>query len=718
MADRLHYRGHFDDDDFLLPDPRGGADYAEPNLSDYESDEDFEGFNSDEEADDDDEHDVADDGSDDGAEVQDAPPRARMQLVDVDGMPVEIEEIVGWRSPLFRAAARGEVAEVARLLLEGVDPSEHDGKAFWIACKLGFEAVAEQMLADPRVALNLELTVEAVAAAATSDRLPVLELLLTDERVRISEAVVRIAIHECASGRAMARILADARFQPGWIAGAARYCRSEPFAAAAIEQLLLHPGAGDLPTDTVSHIFSCACCAGSSESVRVAHQLLDHPHLHATSSRWPALVDAVSSGHVELVDRMLRDPRTDPMRCPQLIEQAMTAGPEVIGRLIDDPRINPCASQVLLLTVIRNEHVPLMGRLLHDPRYTPAHQPLLEAVAKAVVTQHRDAGSGKVALPSAAARDVYNRLFSHPLLRRFLSLNTEQVLRLGHIGTVDLLLTDAAFSASMSKGRIHEAALVAAAAANRNDLVDRILADKRAPRLQRAQKAALLCTAAQEGNLELLSRMLADADVDAAQCAPKAVHAVVDGNRYDCVSLVLGHPRFGLSALGDGTALELLKRSCDSGCEQAARALLADPRHLHEAGDSITLHSVVNSCVKVKTEGLWDATVRDRVARDEAARVAIMELLLDDPRVDAAAGSNAALKCACEQGLCQAAALLLTLPSVWRGCVEANVIRYAVSGRGRAAGGTISSRLAAVAAAQAWRRRRAAVLAFMAERDW
>lgn len=90
-----------------------------------------------------------------------------------------------------------------------------------------------------------------------------------------------------------------------------------------------------------------------------------------------AVILASEKGRIEMVNRLLQDPRVDPSAQGNLpLRLASQEGRlNVIDRLLQDPRVNPADhGNATLIIAAHNGHVNVVNRLLQDPRVDPAAQ--------------------------------------------------------------------------------------------------------------------------------------------------------------------------------------------------------------------------------------------------------------------------------------------------------------------------------------------------------
>lgn len=668
---------------------------------------------------------------------------------DVDGKPYTIWNIEGWDERIFKAAARGNVAAVQRLLDAGVSPCRHGGSAFIIACELGFAPVVELMLTDGRVAAWDGIIATAVGKAATicGGRSAVLEVLLTHKSVKLTGAAIAAALDESAAPAVVSRVLAHPGINAVVLDDAARSLGSDSTrcSVSALEQLLAHPAAAaGLSAAGLVQMFeqAFAVLPPSPSAIALAERLVEHANWNPAVFFCAALVAAVRAGQVHLVDRMLRDPRVDPTHLSKdICIAARLGGAAVSARLLDDHRIDPCAWPTMLSAAVLNEDAVLVGRIVGDPRCTEACKWMLLGALKELHSRFQSIcrwreeaqpGSSAFVHIPPAMRQIADQLLSHPLLQPQLEAHVQEGLTLRHAGTVELLLAKPELA--VAKGmpvawKIQQAALAAAVASHwqRNDLADRLLAHPLGGYIggvTPAMKARLLSTAADAGNVGFLSRMLADAYVHAAAC-DKALQAAVDSEQVACIAVLLRHARVDPSKRNN----EPLRRACEHARAAAAALLVEDPRVDPGAASSVAF---VGAAVGPRRQPLADrnsladtyavrrqlwpdslrcelwADAQHAIATREAdSRLSIMELLLQDPRVDASARSNTALRGALRRRQVGPVELLLTLPSVWRAALPSRLRQRVQACHIR------HDALAAGAAARAWSRRRAAVLAYM-----
>ena len=90
-----------------------------------------------------------------------------------------------------------------------------------------------------------------------------------------------------------------------------------------------------------------------------------------------AIRAASINGYIDVVDRLLKDPRVDPSvyRNQAIIYASENGYSSVVDRLLVDPRVNPSASDnYAIIQASHNGHLKVVKRLLKDRRVDPADQ--------------------------------------------------------------------------------------------------------------------------------------------------------------------------------------------------------------------------------------------------------------------------------------------------------------------------------------------------------
>lgn len=444
----------------------------------------------------------------------------------------------------------------------------------------------------------------AIATAAATGQLDDVEALLADDRIAITERTYALlAAAEHGRLAVVERLLADPLVDPGAAhpkAAASRYCGDRSREDAMLS--------GDLPLEYGDV---------NDEALRVA----------------------AAGGHLEVVARLLADPRVSPASgdaCPAF-EVAVHRGHVGVARvLLADARcvLGDFAYRALHIAAGQG-NAAMVDLLLRDGRCDPS-PPLQEHRSSRcrTVWQQIEVGGNalevdQALLPIAAAAakgfvTVVDLLLADPRVDPTLCCNLalDRAMKGHHIAVVERLLAHPRFR---DLSRNYGAVLSAAAFLGDGELVTRILADDSAVLPQNGGEAA--CAAAAGGHLDLLRVLLAHPRVNRAHAVSYAVAEAAGGN-VPALDLLIRE--YG----GDPTTNVLVRYSnapivvaAERGHVAAVRRLLDDER---VGGNSIQVSEAF-------------------VAAAVSGRVDVAEALLSHPAVDpscysviAAAGGVAA----------------------------------------------------------------------------
>lgn len=481
-----------------------------------------------------------------------------------------------------------------------------------MAAAAGHLSVVKLLLADARVNPAAGGQAALCSAAERGD-LEMLDLLLADARVspRANASKSLTAAAEHGRVRVAERLLADGRVDPGADDHKA-LCAAAGNGHSAVVDLLLPfaDSAGvNLALRTASH-------AGELAAVE---QLLVHPLADPSADRNAAVLRAAEEGHVDVLARLVGDPRV------------------ILSR--------PSDANAVLLAACRAGDVALVDVLLRDPR------------VRIAAPCERDAGAGELSdgLSDSAGASIDSE---DPSLLP-LAVACEE----GHVHVAARLLADSRFDPAACE----HAALCAACLHGHAPIVELILAhpmhlvDSGAI----AAARAALPSAAAGGSVHVFDMLLARADLGvgmaAAESGPDAIlselmaqvgNAAVTNDSVDILEALISRNLVDLRL--PETAQALLTAACDAGCARAVERLLADSRVDSAAGKDAALRAACRAGALRVVELLLRHPATNPAAADNDALVAacgsghlpVVERLLADPRVDPAARGNAALHAA------------------------------------------------------------------------
>ena len=160
--------------------------------------------------------------------------------------------------------------------------------------------------------------------------------------------------------------------------------------------------------------------AAESGHVEVVEWLLRNEHADPGSRENVAIQLAAANGHAAVVERLLLDARVDPSSGDNFaICNARHGSVDVVHRLLQDPRVNPSANRnYALRRAARKGNVALAERLLQDARVDPS---AFNNRALRAATERRQC-------------TIVNLLLQQPRVRG--SIDDDVLGRLTHIGMV------------------------------------------------------------------------------------------------------------------------------------------------------------------------------------------------------------------------------------------------------------------------------------------
>jgi hypothetical protein len=119
------------------------------------------------------------------------------------------------------------------------------------------------------------------------------------------------------------------------------------------------------------------------ENLELVNRLLQDPRVDPSADDNCAIQSASTNGYLAVVNRLLQDPRVDPSANNNYgIQMAAAEGHlAVVNRLLQDPRTNPVdATNYALNESYNRGHLAVTTRLLQDPRVLASDHPLAKIV--------------------------------------------------------------------------------------------------------------------------------------------------------------------------------------------------------------------------------------------------------------------------------------------------------------------------------------------------
>lgn len=305
--------------------------------------------------------------------------------------------------PLFRTINPGLV-DWERLYhqLQKLQPLMFDRDTFREAIRQNADQLVKVMLKDPSIDPNdssngipeQPLLRIPIKLAAERNNLETLEVLLADPRVdpTLGDNLALLSATTHQAPEAANRLLQDARVAP-----------TSP---------------------------STLLWAINSNNYQLFNRYLRAGADPASNNNEP-IVYAAQLGRLDMVDRLLEDPRVDPTAQGNaaIILAAQNGHPGVVDRLLQDPRVDPAdQGNAAIILAAQNGHLGVVDRLLEDPRVDPADQ-----------------GNAAIILAAQEGRpDVVDRLLQDPRVDPSDRGNAAIILAAqnGHLEVVDRLLQD------------------------------------------------------------------------------------------------------------------------------------------------------------------------------------------------------------------------------------------------------------------------------------
>lgn len=235
------------------------------------------------------------------------------------------------------------------------------------------------------------------------------------------------------------------------------------------------------------------------------------------------LVNAARNGHLDVVDRLLQEPRVDPRAMDNFaIRVASQNGhADVVDRLLLDPRVD--RSVVSISGLCARGHLDIVRRLLSDPSIDPSAENNA-AICKASVNGYSD-------LVQLLLEDG----------RVDPSVNNNYAIRLasekGHVRVVECLLADSRVDPSADDNY----AIRLASASGHLDVVKVLLQDPRTD--PSASENGAVSLASSNGHLEVVKYLLNDPRVDPSDSDNYALRMAAESGHVEVVAILLGDAR-------------------------------------------------------------------------------------------------------------------------------------------------------------------------------
>lgn len=539
-------------------------------------------------------------------------------------------------SLLYRACVCGDAEEVARLLADGVNPMEHKATAFLAACTLGYSAVVEYILSDPRMDfadLNiLECTFRVVVH---SQRLGMLDMLLDDFKLPLCEDALVTAVQFGVRADMVDKILAHPGCKDEWVEDSLRAGWGVARSAPALLRVI--PDRRIRPCYALDTLLMRAC---QDRVASIIDLLAEDPRVDPSHYGGAAIAYAARDGNVDLVQRLLRHPRTHLPSCSELPDAAAKQ-PAMLRMLIADGRLNlwgtgepltaamlacdadivahilstrPAAPDISFSLVINAFHLLLRKR----PAERSAPMAATVDAVLGYLAVHNESRHGHGSFPGRIAKalelgclHIVDRMLTPgdafaPLLESFTVVDkaVEAAVKFNDNVTLDALLAQDGVKPRIN--HLHFTMLQAAALGGNADVARRVLAEPTFADYVKLRGFKALCRAAREGHVSVIQALLADERV--AVCRDEAA-----GSSLRDMSMMVEEMRIG--------PLSLAARA---GQLAVVEALLAHPRIDPTHNHNVVSHALVDEC---------------------ASSLAIMQLLLADPRIDPASFVNSANAC-------------------------------------------------------------------------
>lgn len=544
---------------------------------------------------------------------------------------------------LQSACAGGHTAVVKLLLAsDRVDPAACNNEPLVLACRHGHPAVVTLLLAKPLVDPTARHNA-ALLAASRHGHAEVVCMLLADPRVDPTEddcAALTAAVSSVQVA-SMSKLLSDSRidaavgpelFEPALAVA----IQAADF--ALVKRMLLDPRSDAAVAEGTALV---AAAQGSSYEM-LQLLLADERDGDGTMSErmgW-ALEDAAIVNNAVIAGRLLADPRfqdDDVVLAAESIfrrfntDEKIAMHAAVVKVLITDPRIGPgnrkscgvlvaaaCGDAELLQVLLAlREGVPSVSNL--------------QAVVQAA--QHGHAAALRLLLKEFSI-DIPTGVYGDA--RRILADAVEH----GHLEVVEALLADPQ-GRFVPFSVCNESAVSTAAEHGHVAILDRLLADPRGdprPARDHSRNTGALYAAVANGHVAVVERLLRDPRVDPTRLDSCIVYQAATRGHVDIVALLLAQPGVDAFAAQQGR----LVYACEEGDLDQVNTLLADPRIDPSVRDDAPLRGAVAAgrtavverllslpCVNVNTHcgDLWMQVA-------EGGHAEVLRLMLADPRAE------------------------------------------------------------------------------------
>ncbi|GBG34276.1 Ankyrin-2 [Hondaea fermentalgiana] len=322
------------------------------------------------------------------------------------------------QSAIRAASANGHAATVAVLLqANGVDPSVLQNEALRFASRGGHLDVVKLLLAHPRVDPTAEDS-EALTAAAAGGRSEIVQILLQDGRAdptATNNLGIRMALENGHEDVALT-LMRDARVNVAHAENQIFIMAADLNCVTVVRSLLAEETCNQV--NPAARDNAAICLAAQKGYTEIVEALLADGRADPACAENDPIRYASRGGHVDVVRALLQDPRVDPCArdCEALI-WAVEAGDETIMRLLVEEsagRVDPAAgNHAYLMWAIALNKADTVERLLKDPRVNPATNndwPVREAArlghADVVEVMARDPRVNVSAVKCVALRDA------------------------------------------------------------------------------------------------------------------------------------------------------------------------------------------------------------------------------------------------------------------------------------------------------------------------
>lgn len=595
---------------------------------------------------------------------------------------------------LALATASGHQAVAVRLLRDPRVQRLRDKSAMLLAAaSLGKVHLLSKLLALPAVNLARDAVFNAVKAAAAAGHLGALQLLMASPGVVQADAAA--ALMRAAAGGNVASLnllINELGVDPSIDDSVSIVAAARGGHMAALERLLqddrVNPGAADNLALTEA--------AGGGHAAIVA-MLLAHALVDPADNDNAALIAACEGGHTAVVELLLADPRVDPTAQGNeaikvasgarsaAIQDMLLARPEVRRTATRDAVLPELHSAGRLLRLLDDHHDADAGDGRDDEyrfidTFRELRRRLVSLECLEVLTADARFNAAEVvslvctALTTSAKLhhlESVKRLVSDPRLaaapERELSRAIGSVLVMaacrGDVRWVQQILSDSRLG-STAQAALHKA-VESAAYYGRLQVLDCLLAEPRTRLYDPSSRCILSCVASEDSlpwRTAALQRLLAHARADSsspfALPAPLAVvfegeagsaHGSAGTASFAAAGAVAGAGRSSPELIRAFDRAQLMWQVVSSGEVAIAAALLQDPR-------IIDTDASISGVYRNNTGLLSTAAGRGQVA--------VLDLLLADPRFDAGALGDQPLSHAATQGHLAAVDRLLADPRI------------------------------------------------------